>query len=427
METIQEYDNYKASHSNHKNSKIRSIVSRQNIQYDSLGGSSFSNTKVPMTTIIQDKDFLVYDNLKLTGRFKLNKSATLVDPVYFNGNAFSLIDSLQIYVGGQVDVNITQYFQHIVTHLAKLKLSQTEYSQYELTTLAGKDINSQNIWDFELPLGILGLAKKFLPTADLMKIEIKIQFQKDLARVFNSSAAAGQVTGYELENVHITSDTITYDANVAERTMNAFRSAGGVQIPSHSYSASSHNFLQGTKTHSFTPSATYTNLVNVWCVPTLQDVIAEANGCSATDYVENKTYLNKDYPEDFLIRLGNSGNPANQYGAVGCSNKMGFYNGVLKTVSSGESRDNVAWKLTQQYDTNDYQVVSGSWLRAMTNSPSILNSGVNTYPANGQLSIKFKTANYQAPSASTEKRALLVINEFTSVLKIAQGQVMLME
>ena len=41
-----------------------------------------------------------------------------------------------------------------------------------------------------------------------MKIEIKIQFQKNLAEVFNVEATGGDgiITGYTLEDVHITCD-----------------------------------------------------------------------------------------------------------------------------------------------------------------------------------------------------------------------------
>ena len=134
MEAIDNYDSYRATHANHTNTKIRSIVSRTNQQYDSLAGTSFSNTKLPMTTIIQEREFLVYDNLKLTGKVRLVTNGTgITAPIYFNGSAFSLIDSLQIVVGGQVDVNLTQYFQYIVHHLAKLKLNETQYAQFELS------------------------------------------------------------------------------------------------------------------------------------------------------------------------------------------------------------------------------------------------------------------------------------------------------
>ena len=425
MEETDNYDSYRATHANHTNTKIRSIVSRSNQQYDSLAGTSFSNTKLPMTTIIQDREFLVYDNIKLTGKFKLITNGTAIaNNITFNGSAFSLIDSLQIIVGGQVDVNLTQYFQYIVHLLAKLKLNYTEYKQFELTTLAGVSLVNGDELDFELPIGsVLGLAKKFLPTADLMKIEIKIQFQKNLPEVFNvaESEDDGVITGYALEEVHITGDNILYDANISERILNTFRSAQGVQIPSHSYGASTQNFLQGSLTHHFTPTATYTNLVNTWCLPVPQSITPNAVGVSETDYVSVSKYNGGGYPQDFILRLGNGGSPVNQNGIVGCSNKMSFYNGVLKTVASNENRDNVGWKLTEQYNANSYQIVSGSWLKSMSNSPSILNSGINTYLNSGQLSIRFKTAEEQ------NTKALLFVNEFTSVLKIAQGQVALME
>ena len=428
MET-ESYDTYRPKHASHKNSRIDSIVRKQNVQYDSLAGQSFSNTKTPMNTIIQDQDMLITDSLKLSGRFQLLAETDFTGDVKFRGSAYSLIRSLQIYYGGQAFVNITEHGAQIVQNNRTIKLSQTEYAQSSLTCLEDVDLNVDGDIDFECDLNVYGLIKRFLPTGDLAKIEIKIQFENDLAKVFYSpDGADGKVTGFQINDCHITADTLTYDANVYERVMNAFRSSQGVEIPSHSYQATTQNFVQGMTTHNLSATATYTNLISAWVLPVPQDIVADATtGVSTSDTISKVSYRNKDYPREFIMKLGNSGQSVNQNGTQGCTKKMNHYNGVLKTALYTHKHDNVGWKLSNLYKSNDYQAAAGCWLKGLDNHENILNSGVNTYPANGLVKIQFKTASDQAPAAAADKKAALVIFEYTSVLKVAQGQIMLVE
>lgn len=419
------YFRYNPKKANYDNTKIDSIVRRNNVQYDSTSGNSFSNKSTFFTTIIQDRDFIVGDSLKLVGNIKLTKNGALVDPVKFNGSAHSLLKSIQISLGGQMFVNLTESIGQIAQFRRNTSLSQTEYAQSKLTCLEDVNLNPAvaKAFDFEISLDIYGLIKKIMGTADVAKLEVKIQFDSNLANVFNCAYATGtgSLTGYELDNVHLNSETITYTPTVAESTLELMRSQRGVEMPAHSYQASTYNLLDSTN-QQINATATYTNLTSAWVLPVPLDIVTNDSGCAESDHVSTLTYIDKNYPKELYIKVGSNGAFVNMNGSSGVSNKMQHFRSVLKTVDGSKKADNVAWKLSNLYETDDYQVVAGSWLKGLSNSASILDSGMNTYADNGLVKIKFKTDVTQAPAGGVKKAALCIF-EYTSILKISQGQI----
>ena len=424
-ETNEEYSDYRPEHGNHQNSRNDSILYKSNIQYDSLAGNAFSNSKTPMTTIITDPALLVGNSLKLSGYIKLLKTAALVGAVKFHGSAYSLIKSLQIYYGGTPFVNLTQYVKYLAQFRRNITKSHTEYEQSSLTGLEGQDLNATPgaRYNFELDLDIFGLVKKFMPTSDLAKMEIKIVFESELGELFNCAVnTAGQtVTGYELSDCYINADTITYKGSIHQKIMNEFRSAKGVEMASHSFQCSSQDLVANTLSHNLRASANFMNLTNGYVIPIPQTVVTNASGCSPVDIVATASYANKDYPSNEIIKLGNNGRPVQPGSFVGATKKLTHYNGVLSNASATSKHTNVAAQLTKLYKTDDYQCTSGSWVKGLLNDERILNNGENTNPANGLVLVSFNTASNQAGKSA------LVVFEYTSVIKVSQGQIMLIE
>jgi len=429
MDETEQYMDYMPSHAQNSNKSNDSIVFRTNTQYDSLAGNSFSNTKNSMNFSITDDTMLVTDSLKLSSKIKLviAGGGNMVGVCKFNGSAYSLIKSIQVYWGGQPIVNITQNGQYITQNNVVLSMSQTEYSQHSLTALEGVALTTVGDQDFELNLDVYGLIKKFLPTG-LANFDVKITLESDLAKVFNlpEAGASSVVTGYELADCYLNGDSIMYESDMHKKIMNKFRSEAGVEIPSFSYASTLINFTPGNNSHNINVTGTYTNLVNAWMLPVPQDVTANDNGVSSVDTVSTLNYKGNKYPTDLLIRLGNNGQPVNQNSYSFCSKKMQHYNSCLRTALGTDKMKDVGWKLSELYKTNGWQASAGSWLRGLDQDVAILNSGVDTYGANGLVKFSFKTSTDQTTGAA-EARAALIIFQYTTILKVSAGQIMLVE
>ena len=428
MDETEQYMDYLPSHAQNSNKSNDSIAFRSNIQYDSLAGNSFSNTKNSMNFSITDDTMLVTDSLKLSSKFNLVVAGggAMVGDCKFNGSAYSLIKSIQVFWGGQCMVNITQNGQYITQNNVVMHLSQTEYAQHSLTALEDVELTTTGDQDFELNLDVYGLIKKFLPTG-LANFDVKITLESDLAKVFNllENPASSVVTGYELKDCYLNGDTITYENDMHAKIMNKFRSEAGVEIPSFSYASTLINF-SSSNTQNINVTGTYTNLVNAWLLPVPQDVTANDNGVSSVDTVSTLNYKGNKYPTDLLIKLGNNGHPVNQNSNSFCSKKMQHYNACLRTALGTEKMKDVGWKLSELYKTDGWQASAGSWLRGLDQDVTILNSGVDTYGANGLVKFSFKTGEDQTAGGAAA-RAALIIFQYTTILKVSAGQIMLVE
>jgi len=427
MDETEQYTAYRPSHAKSRNKQNDSIIKRSNIQYDSLAGNTFSNTKNSMNFIITDDTMLVADSLKLTSKIKLLGSGDLSGNFYLNGSCHSLVKAVQVYWGGQPIVNITQNAANIAHNNAIVNLSETEFSQFSMSSLVGVPITKNDGLDFELDFNLYGMIKRFLPTG-LANFDIKITLESNLAKVFNCKAAecAGTVTGYQLDDCYLNGDSVRYSSDVYEDILDDFRSETGVEIPSFSYSATLINMAPGNSSHNLSVTAQRTNLISTTMFPVIENISKNARDVSEVDTVSYATWKGGAYPDNLHIQLGSDGHPVNFNSYRGCSKKMQHYSSVLNTALGTDKMRNVGSELTNLYALNLWQATSGSWLRGLDNDVSILNSGTDTYGANGLIKYSFNTTEPQTASDGTGRAALIML-QYTTKLKVSAGQIMLIE
>jgi len=415
MASVDRYKVHQPKYGSHINSKNLSIVKRYNKSFNALGGSTFGSGNPDMVTIIQDFDLKEGSSTKLTADFKLNTSAGYTGGVKFSGGGFATLRALKINFNGQYFCDQNGHVANVVQLVRNLYQGQAEYEQTKLSSLEDQNlvtVAGQTL-QLELDLGLAGSElHKFLMTGGgVGKLEISIQFETRLERVFWGAEDAGEtVNGYTLTNCKISSDMITYDAKVQEQYHNTYKSKTGIEFPTFAYSATPLQLQAAATHHIMQPQIQARNLTNTWILPIPTSPDKNNSGISTVDIVANSTYTNKNYPKNFKLKL--NGVYVNPRSTDGASGKAVLYNGALKTAFKNPDEREVAWNLTQKFKTDDYQVLAASFLRGNELSPFIINNGMSTFQSNNQLDLEFDT------EAVETTKSVLVINQYTAILSI---------
>ena len=395
------------------------IVAKENREMTALSGSSgYGSAKPDFECEIRSADILDGSSLQLRG--VVQTQGTYTKGVYFNGSAYSLIDQITIEMNGQPILNLNQDADYIVYMNRLLHSSSTQMANDDVLSIAGVDVHAAP-QSFVLDLSKYGSALKyFLATSPVASLKVRIHFQKDLARLFNGTAdAAGKdVTGFELNNLRLCADFMTFQADAQAALIKRLQSPSGMKMVCHSFIPERTQFLPGSTNHRIQGSFQYRNLVSVFYLPVPTSILAASknNGISKADIITQIQFVNQNYPQEMRIRM-NGMNYVNQNGTTGCSQKMEHLTGVMKAALRTPEESNTAFQLCQEYLTNSYQLTGASFVRGNDNLVHITNSGINGFSSRGILETEFRTADAQA------NKTLLTIGVVSTVVSVENGQV----
>ena len=390
------------------------VLSKENREMTALSGKSgFGNAKNDFECDIQSSDVLDGSTLQLRGLLTVNSAEA--GTVNLSGlGAYSLIPQITIEYNGQPILNLTQDADHIAYINSTLHDDDTQLAIHQLTALAGKNLNTNTAYSFALDLSQYGSALKyFLVTGSVARMKVRIRFQTDLPRCFNT--ATQDITGYELNDLRLTGDFMTFQAKAYDAIVRQLQGANGIKMATHSFVPSRDVLQAGALNHRIQGSYQYRNLVSVFYVPVPTTYAVGAHNVADEDYIANATYTGDEYPKNQRIRLAGM-NYVNQNGSSGVSNKMEHFMGVYKASLRTPTETAIASKLTEAFSDDTFQISGASFVRGNDNLVEIRNSGTNAYSARGILETEFDT------TVAQDNKTLLTVGVITTVLDIKNGQ-----
>jgi len=398
------------------------ILSKENREIVALSGrDGFGSNKPTFEADIESADVLDFTSLQLRGLF--NVLGDYSGALKLKASAYSLIEQIDIEINGQPVLELHQDSPHVAQLNRNFSESVDEYDIDALQALEGVALQDRAARSFSLDLSRYGSKLEYyMITGSVSKLKIRIRFQSQTEQMLFGAVTdpVTAVSGYVLNDLRLTADFMTFQADAYQAIIKRMRSPRGIKMACHTF-VPSRNALQPTAlTHRVQGSYQYRNVISVFYLPVATTVTRNSANISTVDDVSNLKYVAGNYPLRQRIRYA-GGDYVNQNASGGCSNKMEHYSGVLKSSLVTPNQRTTAHGLTKKYSTDDYQVTAGNWLRGNDNFVSITNSGINGFASRGILEVEFDTANAQ-PGIT-----LLTVAMITLVVEASDGQIRVMK
>jgi len=411
----------------HKPNYLRNAVKENNIiqstenrELTALSGSAgYGNAKPDFEVEIKSADVCDGSSLQLRGKLKVQ--GTINKPVKLCGSIASAVEQIVLDINGQSVLMLNQDGDYINYLHRALHSSFTQFSNDDVMTLAGVDLDVDEEHSFVIDLTKFGSALEYyLLTSPVITMKLKIRFQSDVARLFYNTdeTATGAVSGYVLDNVRLTANFSNFHTDAKNAMIKRYQSPTGVKMVTHSYVPQRNQLVPLGTNHRIQGSYQYRNLVSTYYLPVPTSILAadKRNGVSKTDIVANVNFTGGQLPKNMRVRMDGM-NFVNQNGNSGCTNKMEHLTGILKSAMRTPEESDIGYNICQGYKSGSYQPTGVSFVRGNDNLKDITNSGVNGFFSRGALETEFETSEAQT------NKTLLTVGVVTTTVSIENGQV----